>query len=154
VIVGHGLRERTMEGPVTADAPPALTGVMTRRYRCRSCEAVLVVLPPEVTRGYRYTLSAIAWALSLWGYARATAAQTRARTSTQTKLGACSAGRWASLSRWTRRASSLFGIAPGKSGTLRDRAAKVAAFIAAHSPVSTGRVPQDAFLGAWFCGSG
>ena len=43
VIVGHGLRERTVEGPVMADGPPVLTEVMTRRYRCRSCEAVLVV---------------------------------------------------------------------------------------------------------------
>ena len=118
MIVGHGLRERTLQGPATADAPPALTEVMTRRYLCRSCAAVLVVVPPEVTRGYRYTLSAIAWALSLWGYARATAAQTRARTSPQTKLGACSAGRWASLSRWTRCALALFGVSGGEAGTL------------------------------------
>lgn len=154
VIVGHGLRERTLEGPVTADAPPALTEVMTRRYRCRACEAVLVVQPPEVARGYRYTLSAIAWALSLWGYARTPAAKVRARTSTQQTLGACSAGRWASLSRWTRCALSLFGIAPGEAGTVRERAANVAAFVAAHAPVCSGRVPQDAFIGASFCGAG
>lgn len=154
VIVGHGLRERTVEGPVTADAPPALTEVVTRRYRCRACEAVLVVQPAEVGRGYRYTLSAIAWALSLWGYARTTAAQVRARTSAQRTLGACSAGRWASLSRWTRCALALFGIAPGESGTLRERATKVAAFVAAHAPVASGRVPVDAFYGAAFCGAG
>jgi hypothetical protein len=154
VIVGHGLRERTVQGPVTAEASPALTEVLTRRYRCRSCGAVLVVQPPGVGRGYRYTLSAIAWALSLWGYARATAGEVRARTSTQKMLGACSAGRWASLSRSTRCALLLFGIAPGEAGTLRERAAKVAAFVAAHAPVSSGRVPQDAFLGASFCGAG
>lgn len=154
MIVGHGLRERTVQGPVTVDAPPALTEVMTRRYRCRACGAVLVVQPPEVGRGYRYTLSAIAWALSLWGYARMTAAQARARTSTQRTLGACGAGRWASLSRWTRCALSLFGIAPGEADTLRERAAKVAAFVAAHAPVASGRVPVDAFFGASFCGAG
>lgn len=154
MIVGHGLRERTVEGPVTAEAPPALTEVMTRRYRCRACGAVLVVQPAEVGRGYRYTLSAIAWALSLWGYAQTTAAEVRARTSTQRTLGACSAGRWASLSRWTRCALSLFGIAAGEAGTVRECAAKVAAFVAAHAPVASGRVPLDAFLGASFCGAG
>jgi hypothetical protein len=115
---------------------------------------VLVVQPPEVGRGYRYTLSAIAWALSLWGYARATAGEVRARTSAQKTLGACSAGRWASLPRWTRCAMALFGIAPGEAGTLRERAAKVAAFVAAHAPISSGRVSQDAFVGASFCGAG
>lgn len=136
------------------NASPALTDIVTRRYRCRSCEAVLVVQPLEVVRGYRYTLSAIAWALSLWGYARATAAETRMRTSTQRRLGACSADRWASLSRWTRGALTLFGISPGEAGTLRERAAKVAAFVAAHAPLSSGRVPHDAFHGASLCGSG
>jgi hypothetical protein len=126
---------------------------MARRYRCRSCGAILVVVPSGVGRGYRYSLGAIAWALSLWAYERATAAQVRTRTSTAKTVGAASATRWASLRRWTRCALSLFGVAPGGGGTLRERAAVIAAFVAAQAPIATGRVPLDAFLGASFCGS-
>ena len=44
--------------------------VLARRYRCTACGAVLVVVPRGVGRSLRYTLEAIAYALSLWGYAR------------------------------------------------------------------------------------
>jgi len=153
VIVGHGLRGRTVEGPVAPDEQPALTGIEARRYRCRACGAVLVVVPCGVGRGYRYSLGAIAWALSLWAYERATAAQVRARTSTAKTVGASSAARWASLRRWTRCSLRLFGVESSGGGTLRERAAKVAAYVAAQAPLATGRVPFDAFFGASFCES-
>jgi hypothetical protein len=34
---------------------------------------------------------------------------------------------------------------------MRERAARVASFVAAHAPISTGSVPLDAFHGAAFC---
>ena len=37
VIVGHGLRARTLEGPPAPGQAPALTEVVARRYRCRAC---------------------------------------------------------------------------------------------------------------------
>ena len=153
MIVGHGLRGRTVEGPVAPGEPPGLTEVAARRYLCRACGAVLVVVPSGVGRGYRYSLGAIAWALSLWTYERATAAQVRTRTSTQKTVGASSATRWASLQRWTRSALRLFGVSHSEAGTLRERAAVVAAYVAAQAPIATGRVPLDAFYGASFCGS-
>ena len=153
MIVGHGLRGRTVEGPVAPGAQPALTGIEARRYRCRACGVVLVVVPSGVGRGYRYSLGAIAWALSLWAYKRATAAHVRARTSTAKTVGASSATRWASLQRWTRCALSLFGVERSEVGTVRERAAVVAAYVAAQAPVATGRVPLDAFFGASLCGS-
>jgi hypothetical protein len=153
VIVGHGLRGRTVEGPVAPGDQPALTGVVARRYRCRACGAILVVVPSGVGRAYRYSLGAIAWALSLWAYERATAAQVRARTSTAKAVGASSATRWASLQRWTRCALRLFGVERSEAGTMRERAAVVAAYVAAQAPIATGRVPLDAFFGASFCGS-
>jgi hypothetical protein len=112
----------------------------------------LVVVPAGVSRGYRYGRSAIAWALSLWGYEQAGEASARAQTSTAKVVGASSVTRWASLRRWTRHALTLFGIAPGERGTLRERAAAVATFVAAHAPISRGRVSLDAFFGAAFCG--
>lgn len=153
VIVGHGRRARTVEGPVAPGEPPALTAVEARRYLCRACGAILVVVPSGVGRGYRYSLGAIAWALSLWGCERATAAQVRARTSTQKTVGAASATRWASLRRWTRCALLLFGVTPRADGTLRERAAVIATFVAAQAPMTSGRVPLDAFFGASLCGS-
>ena len=153
MIVGHGRRTRTVEGPLSAGAATTLTEVVTRRYRCRACAAILVVLPRGVGRGYRYTLSAIAWALALWGTERAPASQVRARTSTAKTVGASSASRWASLPRWTRCALASFGVAATKHGTTRQNAAKVSSFVAAHAAIATGRVSVDAFYGAAFCPS-
>jgi hypothetical protein len=151
VIVGHGLRARTIEGPVSPGDQPTLTGIEARRYLCRACGAVLVVVPSGVGRGARYSLGAIAWALALWGCERATAARVRARTSTAKTVGASSATRWASLRRWTRRALRLFGVLPGEIGTLRERAAAIASYVAAQAPIALGPVRLDAFYGAAFC---
>jgi hypothetical protein len=151
VIVGHGLRARTLEGPLGPDEEPALTEILSRRYACRACDAILVVVPRGVGRCYRYSLSAIATALALWAYEGARAASVRAKTSTATTIGAASATRWPSLPRWTRSALALFGIEPTTLGTVRDRAARVAAYVAAHAPVSRGTVALDAFFGAAFC---
>jgi hypothetical protein len=113
---------------------------------------VVIVVPRGVGRGYRYSLGAIAWALALWACERATASATRARTSTTKHVGAASATRWASLQRWTRESCTLFGVL-AQTGTLRQRAARVVAFVAAHAPVSAGPVTIDAFHGAAFCPS-
>ncbi|HKP62900.1 MAG TPA: hypothetical protein VJV78_39465 [Polyangiales bacterium] len=61
------------------------------------------------------------------------------------------ANRWKSLQRWTRCARQLFGIVPSAAGTQRERASRVATFVAAHAAVSTGRVSHDAFYGAALC---
>jgi hypothetical protein len=154
-IVGHGLRRRTLEGPISPDTPPAATEIAARRYRCLSCGAILVVVPRGVARGFRYSLAAIAWALALWAYQRLPAAAVRARTSTATVVGHSSVTRWASLRRWTLSASALFGPTPRLLGaTLRERAASLSAFVAARAPLASGAVPQDAFHGAPFCSPG
>jgi hypothetical protein len=153
VIVGHGLRTRTLEGPVEPEARPVAAEIHARRYRCRACEAILVVVPRGVGRSFRYSLATIAWALGLWGYERVPAADVRARSSTAKRVGAASATRWASLLRWTRCALKLFGIATEEFGTHRQRAARITTFVASHAPIATGPVPHDAFHGAAFCPS-
>lgn len=153
VIVGHGLRERTVDGPLAPNEQSAATSIVTRRYRCRACDAILIVAPRGVGARYRYSLGAIAWALAQWAYARVPSAAVRARVSTAKNVGAASATRWASLQRWTRCALALFGATPGEFGTLRERAARIATFVAAHAPLTTGPVPYDAFYGAAFCTS-
>lgn len=151
MVVGHGLRARSLEGPAAPGEAPVVTDVHGRRYVCRACGAVLVVVPQGVARGHRYSLSAIAFALGWWAYERLHAAAVRERSSTAKRIGAASATRWASLARWTRCARSLFGCEVPALGTVRERAARVAAFVASHAPVSTGPVPTLAFLGAAFC---
>lgn len=153
-IVGHGLRARTALGPLAVGEAPAQTDVVARRYWCRACDAILVVVPRGIGRGYRYSLGAIALALSLWGYTRATAAATRRQTSTAKVVGHSSPSKWASLVRWTRCAQALFCIDHDEAGTLRERAASIAIGLAAKAPISMGPVPIDAFSGAGFCDPG
>jgi hypothetical protein len=151
MIVGHGLRRRMVEGPPEPDASPCTEEVACRRYRCLGCGAILVVVPAGVGRAVRYSLAAIAWALALWSHDERSDAEVRTKTSTARRLGVNSLTRWRSLRRWTRGAEWLFGAVFDAAGTWRERAARVASFIAAHAPVPTHRVPADAFIGAAHC---
>jgi hypothetical protein len=136
---------------MASDSRPTAAEIHARRYRCRACRAIIVVVPRGVARCYRYTLGAIARALALWAYEHLPAAQVRERSSTVHCVGVAAATRWASLHRWTRCAAALFGRAADLAGTLRERAARIASFVAAHVPIATGRVSHDAFHGAGFC---
>lgn len=149
MVVGHGLRGREIEGPIGPGEPPSTTALLARRYHCLACGAVLVVVPRGVGRSSRYSLEAIAYALALWGYARASASATRARVSAAAARGFVSPEQWSSLRRWTACATALFGV-PRGTGTLRERAAKIGAWLASHAPLPTGSVPHDAFFGGRF----
>lgn len=151
MIVGHGRRGRTLEGPLVPGEAPTLTEVIARRYRCKRCKTILVVLPRGAARAYRYSLAAIGLALALWAHQRLAAALTRAKVSTAKVVGAASATRWRSLHRWTGCALTLFGFSLEKLDTVRAKAQRIATFVAAHAPLSTGSVPLDAFLGAAYC---
>lgn len=140
-----------MEGPPEPEQAPCSTEVQARRYRCTGCGAVLVVVPQGVGRARRYTLGAIAYALSLWGYARVTAERTRQAVSTAKARGHSGPEQWSSLRRWVSEATRIFGPStPSSGGTLRERASRLAAWLAARAPLPTGRVPRDAFLGGHF----
>lgn len=149
VLVGHGVRQRTVEGPPGPGEAPASVNVAARRYACRACDAILVVVPLGVGRGTRYSLEAIAYALALWGYAGAKAAAARAAVSEARARGFASPEQWSSLRRWAACAVALFG-APEATGTLRERAARIGAWLASCAPVPTGSVPRDAFFGGRF----
>ena len=150
-IVGHGLRGRGVEGPHEPGEAPTDTEVLCRRYVCNACDAVLLVVPRGVGGSFRYSLSAIAYALALWAYARRTAAQARAAVSTARARGFASPEQWSSLRRWTACAAAIFGSAvPHATGTLRERAARIATWLASHAPLPTTEVPRDAFFGGRF----
>jgi len=150
-VVGHGLRSRDVEGPDEPDCAPGSTTVLTRRYRCLGCGAVLVVVPRGVARGLRYTIDAIGYALALWGYARATAERARQAVSVAKARGVSAPERWASVRRWASGPARVFGPGtPITGGVLRDRAARVATWLASRAPLPTGVVPRDAFFGGRF----
>lgn len=124
---------------------------MSRRYRCLACGAVLVVVPCGVGRALRYTLDAIGYALALWGHARATAEKARQAVSAAKARGFSGREQWSSLRRWSAGAARIFGDGtPSPGGTLRERAARIAAWLGSQAPLPTSQVPTDAFLGGRF----
>jgi len=137
-----------------AGAPPVIVEVMGQRYRCLSCGALVVVVPRSVLAGRRYSASAIAYALALWGLALATAASVRARVNPARHVGDAAAGTWTSLRRWTRavRERRLFPTVPlpAASATWREVAASAAAALAGQAGPASRAWPSEvrAFAGA------
>jgi hypothetical protein len=98
-IVGHGLRDRQQRGPMAAGGTPRLVVVRVRRYAC-VCGAILTVVPRETLPARLYTISAVAWALALFGVDGASPQDVRRRTSPWAVVGATAAAGWATLRRW------------------------------------------------------
>ena len=111
VIVGHGLVERQLRGPMEAAGISESLVLKVRRYRCRACKAVLVVGPLGLARGRWYGAGAIAVALE--AYARGeTSISIRRRVSTSKTVGASARERWVTLLRWIEaaREGRLFAV--------------------------------------------
>lgn len=150
---GHGLRERHQWGPAVLGAAAVLIAILTRRYRCQPCGAVVVVVPRGVLRRRLYSAGAIALALALWSVAELAPAEVRRRVSPFAVVGATAAAGWSSLRRWSRavRAGRLFPVvrALPAEATLRQVAARAATTLAAWAPGAGGlSIDSAAFLGA------
>jgi hypothetical protein len=151
---GHGLRERQFRGPSSPGAQPTIVVLQIRRYRCRPCGAVLTVVPRETATGRLYTLSAVAWALALFGVARLPEADVRRSTSPWQIVGSTAARRWWSLRRWIAAAVErrLFGRLPRPPDGCgaREAAKRIAIAASAHAPPTLASVPLPAraFFGA------
>ena len=121
--------------------------LLLRRYRCRSCFAVITVGPLGLMRGWIFSAPAIAWALALYGLASVSATEVRRRVSPWSIVGATSAATWASLGRWIRavRAGRLFAAVRQCPSTWRPRqvAARAAATLAALAVPSDLDPPLD-----------
>jgi hypothetical protein len=150
---GHGVRERHRWGPLEPGGVPVVGGIVTRRYRCQPCGAVIAVVPAGMLRRRLYSAGAIALALALYGVTGLGPAKVRARVSPLRIVGATAAAGWASLRRWARavRASRLFSCvrAPPETATLRQVAGRAATTLAAYAPGAGGLLLDSAaFLGA------
>lgn len=130
-LVGHGLRDLLLLGVVEVGAEPVLISIRARRYRCRACRSVCMVVPAGVAPRRRYTWPTIALALALFSLKRQSPAAIRRLLSRFPITGAAVVG-WASLRRWAR----AYGVG---EGTLRDRAARTCQQLLATSPLSAQR---------------
>ena len=151
MVWGHGLRERTVEGPLDPGEPPVAVVILGRRYVCQACEAVLVVVPRGVLAWRQYTAGAIASALALFGLDRLPRAEVRRRTSaSQIPKTATDPGHWKALRRWGEAAArgALFtGVMPiaTEPGNMpRQIAAKVAMALVARVNPSLRDLPLAA----------
>lgn len=102
--------------------------MVSRRFRCRECSAVCVVVPGGVQPGRRYLKPAILLALALWSVRGLPALVVRDLISPYKIVGASVTG-WASLRRWARD----YGVG---EGCLRDRARRYVVQLLARSPLS------------------
>jgi hypothetical protein len=146
VLHGHGLRARTLI--VRASGRPEFVEILARRYVCRACHAVVLVVPAEVAKGHLYTLCAIAAALAAWSHAGLSARRVRAEHAVGQVVGSAVSG-WPSLIRWARSAQRLWpklGALPHASPRRTARA--ISAKLAAFAPTPTGRVLDDAVAGS------
>lgn len=97
-LVGHGVRERQVRGPSSADSAPEITTVLSRRYCCRECGATTTVLPRGLHARRHYSGSAIGLALCLFGVLRFSVAETRRRVCAWN--AGLSTGGWSTLKKW------------------------------------------------------
>jgi len=149
-IVGHGLVERQLRGPVTATSAAEVLVLKLRRYRCRACNAVLVVGPRGLVPGRWYGAGAIAVALESYGRGE-TSIAVRRRVSPNSTVGGSARERWVTLVRWIEaaRRSGLFAIAGLSEFPRRGVAEHVALVLAGRAGrVLGGDLAAAAFAGA------
>lgn len=77
MLVGHGTRQRQVRGPLAPGATALHTVIRTRRYRCRGCGAIVIVLPRGVVAGRHFGAGAIGLALHGWSMEKRSLDQVR-----------------------------------------------------------------------------
>jgi hypothetical protein len=150
VIVGHGVVERQVRGPVEAAGTPESLVIQVRRYRCRACKAILEVGPRGLVRRRWYGAGAIALALA--GYAGGeTSVSIRRRVSPSATVGVSARERWVTLVRWVdaTREGRLFAVS-GLGDLPRRRVAEqvVLALAGRGGRTLGGNLAEAAFAGA------
>ena len=150
VIVGHGLVARQVRGPGGPGHAPEQGLVMLRRYRCRACEAVVVVGPRGLLRRRWYSAGAVGLALLGYGDGESSAS-VRARTSPSRSVGGSAVEHWVTLRRWLEAAQSgaLFGVGGLTGHARRSVARHVAQVLAARGGRELGgALAERVFIGS------
>lgn len=155
-LVGHGLRDRVQRGPPAPGQPPIDACILTRRYRCKPCGAIMVVAPRGVLRRRLYRATAIGLSLALFGIEGGSARAVRAAIA-PTASHRCPAegATWSTLRRWTREAKAgalIKDTACPPTFSLRQAAERVATSLLALGRRGLGvleRVWQGALEARW-----
>jgi len=113
-------------GSLECGESPQFIEVVGRRFRCRDCSGVCLVVPHGVWPRHVYVGATIAVALARWAVAMQPASEVRTALSPLQRVGPSVVG-WHSLRRWARH----YGRGPG---TLRERAARFVHELLATSP--------------------
>lgn len=119
-----------------------------RRYRCRSCEHTVTVVPRGVVGRRQYGAAAIALACWLWSFGGLSLGRTRS----QVAPGRTDEPGWAVVRRWVRAvgARRLFASVRAWPEGLRprQRAERIAATVMALVPSTSGSPAERLFAGA------
>lgn len=155
---GHGRRERQSRGPLEPGSEPETVIFAARRYRCRACGAVVIVVPRSVLERRLFSAEAIALALVLFGVLGLSMAGVRERVSPWRRVGRTARLSWVSLRRWIAaiRAGRLFAKvrrSPARF-TARQVAERAAMTLAALAPASlaSAAIDERVFAGAALSG--
>ena len=153
-IWGHGLRDRQSRGPLEPLGDPVEVTLRVRRYLCRPCRAVIVVVPLGVIAGRLFAAAAIGLALALFGVDGLPLREVRQRVNPWRRVGATAHGSWLAVRRWVRaiRDGRLFASvrqSPARF-TARQVAERSAMTLAALAPPSLAHegIVQRVFAGA------
>jgi DNA-directed RNA polymerase subunit RPC12/RpoP len=130
------VRARQVRGPLGPGEPTATITILARRYQCRGCGAVVLVLPRGLVPRRHYAAAAIGLALWLVGVCGARILEVRRRVCAWSI--ASNARDWPALRRWMRAidAGRLFPAIRGSPATfsLRQRTERAAMTLVALAP--------------------
>ena len=121
--------------------------VTVRRFLCRSCGAVVTVVPRGMAPRLRYRLAAIAWALGQWWEGESAAAVRRV-VSPFRCVGEEARRGWRSLRRWVRRLGEAVGL--DDVGAPHRRLERLLQQLAARARDGCGELVRDAVAGVVF----
>ncbi|HEX5853748.1 MAG TPA: hypothetical protein VFY36_11720 [Solirubrobacteraceae bacterium] len=128
--------------------------IRARRYVCRPCGAVLLVVPSGVIGGRLFSAAAIGLALVLFGVCGLSMAETRSRVSPWRHVGETAGLSWLSLRRWVcavreRRLFACVRPSPARF-TARQVAERAALTLSALAPTALAddRIEARVFAGA------
>ena len=149
VVVGHGLRARTVLGPPVLGAAPVRASVMQRRFRCRACSAVIIVRPRGIADRVRYTATAIALALYRWSHDGCAGHVVAQQVSPQPPSLYTRQHGWRQLRRWSYAAKQIWGgLRLNQTVAALAMAAAVIAQLAAHCQNGATRTLDQVWDGA------
>jgi hypothetical protein len=139
-----------VRGPLGPGEPTGVVTILARRYLCRGCGAIVLVLPRDLVPRRHYAAAAIGLALWLIGVLGARLVEVRRRVCSWTV--SFDATDWPALRRWVRAIDQGRLFAPIRASpeafSLRQRAERAAMTLVALAPPDLGQGEAAVIAGA------